>query len=538
MGRRSESVTALAQWQLLRSTIQLDNLYDRMCAARSNFTGRSLGWIGSFFKWGLLPLCVTPMTRSWIDPSSGGVWGLVTGVLLIGCFISGTLTNAINTFEVLRMPSLRGLVAARWLRSAPRLAWYGVWLTGLIGFMLAERQQTYSSIKYAPLYAGAFLTPFFLFALGAIGGFFVLQIRRGNTYFFVKCLAFGGAAYLLFSALKIYISALAGFSGFGNHASIGWMQRLLLSFSFTGFLIVFTVAMQPLQIFLLKNKDKPLEDNERDSDQSQESLPYRFNALRSRQGFDAFTCLKSHINLSKPAWFALFKSPLWRALIVSYLAGLRMTWMRARHAWPRWKRPFKLAALPVSFVIRGCPFPRLALLFALLTLTTNFSSRFYWLWTFLTLFFAGSHVSLTDTARLHLYGVSYRRQLFFNFKFFILAIALPLLAVISIPVFYNRTYYSVVVFLGLLLLRCGRTTFSNPRHSPRRRWVFGLSAATAVFLLVFRDIGAHIPYAFYWSFILIGAISLWRRLNYWTEERLLGFAAKHHPAHMDHLLRF
>jgi hypothetical protein len=215
-----------------------------------------------------------------------------------------------------------------------------------------------------------------------------------------------------------------------------------------------------------------------------------------------------------------------------------MTWIRARYAKPFLARPFKLAVLPVSLIIRGCPFPRLAILWALLSLSTIFASKFYWSWMLLTVFAAGSRVSLPDAARLHLYGASYRRLMLFNFKLFILTSALPLLAVLSMPGFHNRTYYSVVVLSGLLLLRGGWTTVSNPQHDIRRRVFIGLSVFSAGLLFIVRDIGAQTPYWCYWILVAIGALCLWRRLEYWTEERLLEFAAGNSDSRLNRILRF
>jgi hypothetical protein len=537
MGRRCKPVNELGQWSLLRRTLQLDSLYGRMCDAQLKLPEKSLMGLWGIFKWGLLPTCVVFLIRSGADLFSKGAWWIMIGVLFFGCFISGATTNDVNVFEALRMPSRKWLIIARWLRAAPRLAWYGAWLAWLIYFILAERQTSLALLGNAPLFVNAFLMPFALFAFGAAGAFSIGQIRWSDEELIVKSLVCGGAAILILYALKIFFSAEVGFNIFNTYTNIEWTQQFSSSLDFPASLALFTIAMLPLQIYQFKYREKYSEGYEWDANRTQKAPSRRFNVFYSRQG--ALSARqKSQSNLSRPAWFAQIKSPLLRALIVNYLATLRMTWIRARYARPILIRPFKLALLPVSIIIRGRPFSIVAVFFALLALIPDFASQTYWLLLLLVLLYAGSPLSLTHVVQLHLYGASYRRQLFFNFKLFILTSVLPLLAMTYMPRFAIKTLYRVVVLLGLLLLRGGWTKISNLQHTMRRRLFFGFTALLVSLLLLLKDIGAHIPYWWYWILVLIGALCLWRRLAYWTEERLRNFAARHNDYQMDRLLRF
>jgi hypothetical protein len=537
MGRRGKPVNKRSQWSLLRRTLQLDSLYGRMCDGQLKLWERSLVGVWWFFKWGLLPACVMLINRAQLDSSAKGAWWIMIGALFFGCFISGAITNDVNVFEALRMPSRKWLIIARWLRAAPRLAWHGAWLAWLIYFILAEKRTSLALLGNAPLFANAFLMPFVLFAFGAAGAFFIGQIRWSDEELIVKSLVCGGAALLILYALKIFFSAEVGFNIFNTYTNIEWTQRFSSSLGFPASLIIFTIAMLPLQIYQFKYRENYSAGLEWDVDRTQKAPSRRFNALYSRQGALSVR-QKSQSNLSRPAWFSLIKSPLLRALIVNYLATLRMTWIRARYARPILIRPFKLAILPVSLIIRGRPFSIVAVFFALLALIPDFASQPYWLLLLLVLLYAGSPLSLTHVVQLHLYGASYRRQLFFNFKLFILTSVLPLLAMTYMPRFAVKTLYRVVVLLGLLLLRGGWTAISNPQHTMRRRLFFGLSALSVSLLLLLKDMSAHIPYWWHWILVLIGALCLWRRLAYWTEDRLRDFAAGRHDHQMDRLLRF
>jgi hypothetical protein len=519
-----------SQGSLLRRTIQLDGLYGKMRRTRADLAGRSLKWV---LNWGLLPTNILFMLLSWWDSSSGFLWGIVL-VVLGGCLMFGAATNDINTFEVLRMPSLRRLIVARWLKAAPSLMWNGAWFAWLICFIMAEIRRSPDLLRYTSLGAGAFLMPFALFAWGAGGCQPWFQNRR-SSHVLIAVNIWAFLALFVQYVTRIFYSVAAGSLSFEWHSNIRWLQPLFSPLGLPALLILITTAMLLFQLYQLRYMEKGAGS---DADWTAKSASLGRNAPYFRQEPKPFARPSSWPDLSKPAWFARIISPLLRALVVNYLANLRMTWIRARHAGPLWKRPFKLAALPVSLVIRGCPFPRMAMLWALLAMSANFASKFYWGWIFLAVSLAGSHISLPDAAQLHLYGATYRRQMFFNFKLFVLTSALPLLAVLSVPCFRNRTYYSVVVFIGFLLLRGGRTTFSNQQHLMPRRLLYGLSVVSAFLLLILSDVGARIPHWGYWILVMIGALCLWRRFQYWTEERLRDFAAEHNNYQMDRLLRF
>jgi hypothetical protein len=433
---------------------------------------------------------------------------------------------------------LRGNGSLSCVGCEPHPGWRGMGhVAWLIYFILVERRPPLTLLEHATLCADAFLMPFALFAFGAAGGFFVGQIRWSDEELFVKSAACVAAVWPILYALKAFFSDLVGFNIFNTYTNIEWVQRLFPSLGFPASLIIFTLAMLPLHLYQFKYKETYSEGNWWDTDRTQKALSRRFSALYSRQG--ALSARqKSQSKLSKPAWFALIKSPLLRALIVNYLAALRITWISARYARPFLIRPFKLAVLPFSLIIRGRPFAIVAVFFALLALIPGFASQLYWFFLLLVLLYAGSPLSLIHAVQLHLYGASYRRQMFFNFKLFVLTSVLPLLAMTYMPRFAGNTPYRVVVLLGLLLLRGGWTTISNPQHAMRRRLFFGLSVVSVSLLLILRDIGSHIPYWWYWNLVVIGAFCLWRRLEYWTEERLRDFAARHNDCQMDRLLRF
>jgi hypothetical protein len=94
------------------------------------------------------------------------------------------------------------------------------------------------------------------------------------------------------------------------------------------------------------------------------------------------------------------------------------------------------------------------------------------------------------------------------------------------------------VLLGLLLVRSGWTPFVNPQNSWKRELVSGLFVIAVGLILMLSRADGHIPYGCYWILVLFGALCLWRRLEYWTEERLREFAARPNDILMDRLLRF